>query len=584
MRVIIVSFLAGAACYGQLSEGQKVEEFQGLAGLYARRYAPANWKIVAYGQNIFDIRPWLTRVRASKSDLEFLQICSEYVHALRDGHSTYRALSTWSADLGLATDIFDGKVLIEAIDRFAYPRADFPFEVGDELVSIDGRPVAAIMDELSKNLAMGSPRALRRLAADYLIFRPQSIFPLAPVTIPDKSTVVIRRAATGGDETFQLTWFKDGYPLTQTQPIPNLLTKFDTELDSADPMALLNSWQNLTWTPPAERRRTFGDDEGNETSPQTILGWGVRTPYYRLPAGFRVRRGAAAADWLFSGTYEAEGKRIGLIRIPSYSVANTINAIRELQAEVTFMRANTDGLVVDDTRNPGGSCNLLTDVASILIPFPHFVTPHQLTANQVEIQRTANSLANARFFRSPQWVIDSYQYVLDALVAAAKENRALTGPLGLCSKIDSPYFPAPNADDNQPWRDADGRVAAYEKPMIVLADELSVSGGDLLPAIIQDNRRAPIVGYRTGGLGGYVENFTGGVYTESTTRVTRSMMVRRQAVKAPELPAAPYVENIGVLPDIELDYMTRENLITGGAPFVQGFTRLIVAEIMKAQP
>jgi hypothetical protein len=52
-------------------------------------------------------------------------------------------------------------------------------------------------------------------------------------------------------------------------------------------------------------------------------------------------------------------------------------------------------------------------------------------------------------------------------------------------------------------------------------------------------------------------------------------------VKAPELPAAPFVENIGVLPDIELDYMTRENLMTGGVPFVQGFTRLILAEIAK---
>ena len=36
--------------------------------------------------------------------------------------------------------------------------------------------------------------------------------------------------------------------------------------------------------------------------------------------------------------------------------------------------------------------------------------------------------------------------------------------------------------------------------------------------------------------------------------------------------APVYIENIGVRPDIVVDYMTRSNLMTGGAPFVQAFT------------
>ena len=43
-------------------------------------------------------------------------------------------------------------------------------------------------------------------------------------------------------------------------------------------------------------------------------------------------------------------------------------------------------------------------------------------------------------------------------------------------------------------------------------------------------------------------------------------------ISTPEFPPSPYIENIGVRPDIMFDYMTRENLITGGAPFVQAFT------------
>jgi hypothetical protein len=60
-------------------------------------------------------------------------------------------------------------------------------------------------------------------------------------------------------------------------------------------------------------------------------------------------------------------------------------------------------------------------------------------------------------------------------------------------------------------------------------------------------------------------------------------MIRKESVKSPGLPEAPVVENIGVRPDIEYDFMTRENLITRGAPFVEAFTRAMVDHIRKSQ-
>lgn len=40
-----------------------------------------------------------------------------------------------------------------------------------------------------------------------------------------------------------------------------------------------------------------------------------------------------------------------------------------------------------------------------------------------------------------------------------------------------------------------------------------------------------------------------------------------------------YIENVGVRPDIELDYMTTENLLQFGVPFVNAFTKIISDEI-----
>ena len=81
---------------------------------------------------------------------------------------------------------------------------------------------------------------------------------------------------------------------------------------------------------------------------------------------------------------------------------------------------------------------------------------------------------------------------------------------------------------------------------------------------------------RSMGAGGSVVGFNGPAYTESFFRITVSLMNRASVIQTPDFPPAPYIENIGVRPDIVVDYMTRGNLMTNGAPFVQAFTTAIV--------
>jgi hypothetical protein len=78
------------------------------------------------------------------------------------------------------------------------------------------------------------------------------------------------------------------------------------------------------------------------------------------------------------------------------------------------------------------------------------------------------------------------------------------------------------------------------------------------------------------GAGGSVVGFNATAFTESFFRITVSLMNRGHIVQTPDFPPAPYIENIGVRPDISADYMTRANLLNTGAPFVQAFTEAIV--------
>jgi hypothetical protein len=56
-------------------------------------------------------------------------------------------------------------------------------------------------------------------------------------------------------------------------------------------------------------------------------------------------------------------------------------------------------------------------------------------------------------------------------------------------------------------------------------------------------------------------------------------MNRKNPIVTAEYPTAPYVENIGVRPEITVDYMTIDNFSRGGKPFVDAFVAAIVARI-----
>ncbi len=55
-----------------------------------------------------------------------------------------------------------------------------------------------------------------------------------------------------------------------------------------------------------------------------------------------------------------------------------------------------------------------------------------------------------------------------------------------------------------------------------------------------------------------------------------SQVRRKDPMVTPEYPTTPYLENVGVRPDVEVDYMTKENLVNKGKPFVDAFTAKIV--------
>jgi hypothetical protein len=98
--------------------------------------------------------------------------------------------------------------------------------------------------------------------------------------------------------------------------------------------------------------------------------------------------------------------------------------------------------------------------------------------------------------------------------------------------------------------------------------------------MFQDNRRGTLFGMRTVGAGGSVQfDNAVGAYTDGFVGITRSLALRREPVATMDYPTTRYIENVGVRPDKEADYMTKENLLQNGKPFVQALSAFAVEYI-----
>ncbi len=315
-----------------------------------------------------------------------------------------------------------------------------------------------------------------------------------------------------------------------------------------------------TWTPSQE--------DGKEN---WYLGSGSKTPVFNggFPSSFVQRLGKLTSEFHYSGTYTSGDLKIGYIRVPSFSPPSLSAVVQELEKEIDFLEKNTDGLVVDVMRNSGGGCYML-DLAAHLNPYPFYFFGEEIRVTRSQIQSMKSAIDAAQRAKSEQWIIDLYNFYLGHLEKAYSENRGMTGTVPVCTQLGQV---GPPLLDNQPAK------IVYTKPLIVLIDEFSVSAADIFPSMMQDNIRGQLVGMRSSGGGGSVSGWPVGIYSESSATNTNTLVVRKGPISCAQYPTASYVENIGAIPDVELSYMTKENLLNRGRPFVDAFTKILVEQI-----
>lgn len=578
---VAVLLLTAASSHAQtaLTESQRSADLNQLTAFYAKNYAPYEWKRDLFGVDLLRLNEWFQAIHKA-NDLDFQEVLIDYVTSLNDAHVGVWFPSNFQAVLPLRFDIYDGRILIDSIDRAALPLAQFPFGIGDELMAFDGVPVRDAIAALRKYANVGVPHITDRFAADSLSFRSQAFLPHAP-DLGDTAALRIRLNSSGVENTWLVPWFKSGTAMTSQGPVPSP-GRQPYRLTSATPAAAITEPSEMPAPPASSRYRRADTGVADDTlpaymeplrpllnasiarEPEGVLGFGAKTPTYTMPPGFVRRRGGPSSDFFLTGTFPAGGRTVGFIRIPSFAPPSTSVALQQLDQEIAFFNANTDGLVIDVMRNPGGNILFCESILQRLMPAPFRTLGFEIRATATWLVAFANSADAAQLSNAPPQVIENLRNNYQEILRAYNEQRGRSAPVSLNSTGSLTLNPA---------------AVRYAKPLLVLIDEWSASAGDMFAAIVQDNQRGPLFGMRTMGAGGSVKTYQATAYTESSFTITVSLANRGHVIQTSDYPPAPYIENIGVRPDILNNYMTRDNLMTGGASFVQAFSAAIVALI-----
>ena len=113
MKRLILLLALALPALAQMTPAQREFDFRVMAANLSRYYAPSDWKRQLFGFDMFDLRPWLEKIRNAKDDLDYYEVCSEYIASLGDSHTSYSLPSTFVAATGLHVDIYDGKLIID---------------------------------------------------------------------------------------------------------------------------------------------------------------------------------------------------------------------------------------------------------------------------------------------------------------------------------------------------------------------------------------------------------------------------------------------------------------------------------------
>lgn len=535
LTVSLFPYLAFAAGNDELAKKNRmIKDVEFIQNTLEITYAPAEWKKEYCGWDLgmqASIAKKLIMNTENITTKQYQRILRDFLYTTRDYHMSVGFHSTESAKLPFQVCGSQGRYFFVSIIREDMPKSKYPFNVGDELVTFDGKLTDKAIKEFKKteerkanpdtDQAFAEVRLTSRTARSG-IYVPQGIV-----------TIGVRKKGSDVIENYEVKW--DYKPEKMTNHYG--LLAYDEEYDRSprrmpglvkmrmDPLYTLMD----RFPDPSEGRN---HDMGSPTGFLPYLGKRVWT---------------SKADFPFHAyIYKTPNNKIvGYVRIATFSPPDPEVDIKEFKQLISKFQKETEGLIIDICNNPGGIdfymygiLSMLTDKPLKLLLEREMITYDRMADYLDMIEELSKAKTDEEaielfdegdtFFELPVNLafVQNYMKYTQNVVDAWNSGKNITELL-------SPH----GMEYIKPHQ-----TARYNKPILVLTNHRSISCGDFFPAILQDNKRATIMGSRTAGAGGYVKRIEfPNRYGVSFFRTTGSIAYRSDMKP---------LENLGVTPDI----------------------------------
>lgn len=517
-------------------------------------YAPLEWKGSYTGWDLEqEIEKCKQRVENSSniSTKDFQKIIKDFFNSVQDYHVSVDFYSTEVATLPFSIKGAEGRYFFTFIDRSRLSPSVYPIKEGDEIISINNRPVHEVIKQLKEDeIGKGdttTSQALAEISFPIRVGSSGSQVPKGPVMISVKSKNSQKISS------YQLIWNYTPEKIKNISPMtPQARALFAGQKE----MPGKKADSSLSQHPVFQKKMVMPNlDHFRVNKPiASSEDIGARKSFIPM-LGKKIWESDPFCPFYAYLFENAEQKKIGFIRIPHYGC--TGGEVEEFRSIIEYLEANSDALIIDQVNNPGGSLFYLYALASMLTDQPLYAPKHKMSITQKEVAGALEVLpilesiesdeeseivlgnamdGNPVTYQMVQFFINYFRFIIDEW----NEGHTCTSPTYLWG-IDH-IHPHPEV--------------RYTKPILLLINALDFSGGDFFPAILQDNKRVTVFGAKTAGAGGFkLDVEYPNHFGVASINYTASLAVRENS---------EVLENLGVTPDVP--YEITVNDLQNGYP------------------
>lgn len=525
IRLCLILSIPASLIAGIPRSQQMLNDLEFISNLFEISYAPLDWKQEKFG---WDLELQKNQTKSLVTDRtttkEFQCLIKTFCQSVKDYHVVPQFHSTEWATLPFEIQGAGGRFFITGIDN-----ESTPFSIGDEILSLDGVSIKEAIDEFRcREIGNNNPETDQGLAEFYLTAR----FGSLGHEIPKGSVEVAYLPLFSDDiQTFKMDW---NYHSEEVNEIKCLNVKSLAPIKSVQ--LPKDFYHKKFMTPHSEHfnrlKRGKGEALGEFSTRRCTLP----------PLGTILWESPESSEFHAYLFLMDDWEVCGYVRIPTYYVDGDV-AAEEFAEIIEVFEELADAVVIDQLNNGGGLVLYLYALAAMLTDYDLDVPMHRVKLTQEDVhsaiarKRASEHIKNDRAAR--KMFGNTFQgVVVDYKLSTCFQNaNQFIIDQWNAGKIYTDYGYLYGIDKIRPHPEV-----RYTKPILVLTNSLNFSAADFFPAIMQDNKRAKIMGSRTAGAGGYINpvefpNLSG----IEAIDFTASFSIR---------PDGTPVENFGVTPDI----------------------------------